>query len=364
MVFVITSFCGLSSAAEPDIVVGRTLSLDGPTKSYGEAKRDGGDAYIAKINAAGGINGRKIQVLTMDDAYTPSIAVENFRKLASESKPVAFLSIFGLPVATAILPVADELKIPVVGLSSGSAELRKPEHRYIFPVRADYQGEAKRLVGHVKTIGFKRFGVVFTDNPFGEGVNDVLQAELASQAIVPTIAKMKADAKGVEATVKTVADARPDAVFLVMLSQAAIPAIFELRKAGYKGPLYAFSPVDGTQIIKKIPKEAVGLAISQIVPIPDSSRVPAANEYMQALKLLGRGEPSFYGFEGFLEAKVLVEGLKRAGPKATPENLQRALETIKDVDLGGFRVSYGPGAHTGSTFVEIGLLNSVGQFVR
>ena len=111
-------------------------------------------------------------------------------------------------------------------------------------------------------------------------------------------------------------------------------------------------------------EKARGLAITQVVPIPSGMRVRVVAEYLEALKALGRGTASFYGLEAFIEAKVLVEGLKRAGPAPTPASLVKALETMHDFDLGGYYVSYKPEAHTGSLFVEIDVINSAGVVTR
>ena len=135
VLFIAKIFAIPALAADP-IVVGRTLDLSGPLKSYGEAKRDGGDAYIAKFNASGGIGGRPIELVTLDDKYLPAMTVDNLRRVASERNPVAFLGLFGVPTVAAALPVLKELKIPAVGLTSGTDAVRQPLNRYAFPVRA------------------------------------------------------------------------------------------------------------------------------------------------------------------------------------------------------------------------------------
>ncbi len=363
LMVVLMAFCGNARAAN-DIIIGRTLSLEGPTQSYGQAKLDGSDAYIAKVNAAGGINGRKIHVVTLNDSYTPAVAVANLKKMASENQPLAFLGVFGVPVVAAVLPVIDELKIPTVGLTSGVAELRNPGYRYSFPVRADYGTESEKLVTHVKTIGVSKLGLIYSDNPFGSAVRGVLEAEMKNQKYTPVVVKVAADGKDADVAAKSVFDGKPEAVFLGMLTQAAVPVVTSLRKSGFKGTIYALSPVDGTQMVKQLQSGAANLAISQVVPVPDSVRTLVAGEYMQALKSLGRGEPSFYGLEGFIEAKLLVEGIKRAGPKVTTESLQKSLETFEKFDLGGFMVSYKPQSHKGSSFSEVNAINSRGQIAR
>ena len=176
----------------------------------------------------------------------------------------------------------------------------------------------------------------------------------------------KVDAVGTKAAdvAKQVSASAPQAIFMTMLSQAAIPVLSEIRKMHFGGPIYTFSPVDTTEVTKKLGSAASGLVIAQIVPIPKSIRLPVVAEYLQALKDLGHGTPSFYGLEAFIEAKVLVEGLKRAGDKPTTALLAKSLETMNDLDLGGFFVNYSPTDHAGSTFVEVDVIDPYGNVKR
>ena len=350
--------------AADTIFVGRSLALSGPLKSYGEAKRDGGDAYINKVNAAGGVGGRKIELITLDDVYTPSTTVENLKKISVDRNPTAFLGLFGVPTVAAALPVLLELKIPAIGLTSGTDALRTPFNRYAFPVRASYADEARKLVNHVKTVNIAKVGVIYTANPFGESVKDTLIATLKDAGITAKIYKLDpTGADAADAARLATAD-EPQAIFITMLSQAAVPVLTAVKKTNFRGALYTFSPVDTSTITKQLGEKANGLAITQVVPIPNGSRVKVVAEYVQALTELGRGVPSFYGLEAFIEAKVLVEGLRRAGANPTPASLVKSLETLRDFDLGGYYVTYKPEVHTGSLFVEVNVINSLGEVKR
>jgi ABC-type branched-subunit amino acid transport system substrate-binding protein len=351
------------NAAE-SIVIGRSLTLSGPLQSYGEAKRDGADALIRKVNAAGGINGRQIELVTLDDAYAPARTVENLKKLAAEREPTAFLGLFGVPTIAASLPVLLQLQIPAVGLTSGTDELRTPLNRFAFPVRASYASEARKLVTHVKTVGLSKISVIYSDNPFGQSVKESLLAALKHAGLTAEVFKVDPAAKEAQAAATQAVAVEPQAVFMAMLSQAAIPVLTELRKTTYRGALYTFSPVDTSAVTRQLGEKAQGLAVSQVVPIPRGQRVKVVAEYIEALKSLGRGVPTFYGLEAFIEAKVLVEGLRRAGTRPTPASLVQALETMHDFDLGGYYVSYKPEAHSGSSFVDIDVINSAGVVTR
>jgi len=350
-------------AADP-IFVGRSLPLSGPLKSYGEAKRDGGNAYIQKVNAAGGIGGRPIELVTLDDAYAPPRTVENLKKLAGEKQVTAFLGLFGVPTVAAALPVLEQLKVPAVGLTSGTDALRVPGNRHAFPVRASYADEARKLVSHVKVVNITKIAVIYTDNPFGQSVKDSLLTALRAAGLNATTVQVDAAAKETAAAVRTAVAGEPQAVFLTMLSQAAVPVLKELKASSFRGALYTFSPVDTSTITKELGQDARGLAITQVVPIPNGSRVKVVAEYAQALKDLGLGAPSFYGLEAYIEAKVLVEALRRSGPRPAPASMVAALESLNDLDVGGFYVRYKPGAHMGSTFVEIDVIDSTGAVVR
>ena len=364
-VFSILAFGAGAAFAADDIVVGRSLALSGPLKSYGEAKRDGGDAYIQKVNKAGGIAGRPIVLVTLDDAYQPEKTVANLKSLAEKNAPTAFLGLFGVPTVAAALPVLEQLKIPAVGLTSGTAAVRAPHNPYAFPIRASYAEEAQKLVSQVKTIGVTKISVIYSDNPFGESVKNTLLEALRKEGLTALAVKVDAAGAGAAPAVGQAIANAPQAVFLTMLSQAAVPVLRELKKSDSHSLLYTFSPVDTTVVLKQLGTSASGLGITQVVPIPSGMLFPVVEEYTAALKALGHGTPSFYGLEAFIEAKVLVEGLRRAGAAAkNPAALLKALETMRNYDAGGYFVSYGPGIRTGSRFVEIDIIDTSGVLRR
>ena len=138
-------------AASSDIVLGRSLALSGPLKSYGQQKLDGADAYIEKVNRSGGINGRSVACVTLDDQYLGDKTAANLRQIAAQNSPLAYLGLFGVPCCAAALPVLQELRIPAVGLTSGADVLRNPFQPFAFPVRASYAAEAEKLANQIKT---------------------------------------------------------------------------------------------------------------------------------------------------------------------------------------------------------------------
>jgi branched-chain amino acid transport system substrate-binding protein len=310
------------------------------------------------------VGGRQIELVTLDDAYLPATTVENLKKITAERRPVAFLGLFGVPTSAAAIPALLELKIPVVGLSTGTDAVRTPLNRYVFPVRASYADEARKLVSHVKIANITKISVIYMDNPFGISLKDALLTALKDAGLTAKVFKVDVPGKeAASAAALATADA-PQAVFLATLATVGVPVFTEVKKTTFRGAVYGFSPLDATAVTKMLGPKAHGLGISQVFPIPSGARLKIVAEYVQAVKDLGRGAPSFYGIEGYIEAKVLVEGLRRAGPQPSPASLVKGLETLNDLDVGGFFVSYKPNAHSGSNFVEIDVINSVGDIAR
>lgn len=349
--------------AQP-IVVGRSLPLSGALQSIGELKQDGGDAYIQKVNSTGGVAGRKIELVTLDDGYQADSTVANLRRMASEHKPLAFLSLLRVPAVGNEIPLLDELKIPVVGIASATHLLRARHNRYGFPVRASVIDEGRELAKHLKVVGIERISIIFQDVPLGHATRYSMDAGLSKMKLEASHFTLDAAGSQAADVTSNAIQSNPQAIILGVLTPAAAALILELRKLSFSGSLYTFSSTDVVVLRKLVGDKAVGVAISQIVPMSDGLRVKVVAEYIQAVKDLGKGSPTMLGLEGFLEAKVLVEGLRRSGSRPTTEGLVKALETLHDFDLGGFFVNYSTQAHTGSLFVEIDMIGPGGKLMR
>ncbi|MBU1815641.1 MAG: ABC transporter substrate-binding protein [Gammaproteobacteria bacterium] len=359
----VLAFAASSVIAQP-LIIGRSLPLSGQLQSIGELKRDGGDAYLHKVNSSGGIAGRRIEAVTWDDGYVAENTVANLRRMASEHKPLAFVSLLRVPASGNDIPLLEELKIPVVGIASATHLLRAQMNRYGFPVRASVTDEGRALAKHIHTVGFERVAVIFQDVPLGHATRHSMDAGLSEVNLAATHVML--DAAGTQAAdvAGRAVQSKPQAIFLGVLTPAAAALIRELRNLSFSGALYTFSSTDAVVLTKMVGDKAVGMAISQVVPMAGGPRVKVVAEYLQAVKDLARGSPTILGLEGYLEAKVLVEGLRRSGANPTPDALVRALETLRDFDLGGFFVDYGSRMHTGSLFVEIDMIGPNGKLVR
>ena len=347
------------------ILIASSLPLTGILGINGNAKQDAFNAYFARVNRAGGVNGKKLELTVMDDGYTVDKMLANIKEMGGKPDTVALLGLVGVPTIAASIPMITEMRIPAVGLTTGTAVIREPFNRYLFPVRASYADEARYITEQIATLGQKKIIIVQQDLPFGKAVADLFAAAMAKQGLervaVVMIDPAGKNAAEVAAKVKAI---ETSAVFYAGLVGPAVPLVKAFRQVNMGSPVYAFSPIDATILVKALGAEARGVGITQVVPIPRGAGSAVVKEYLDALKESGKDNPHFYGLEGFIEAKILVEGLKRAGKEPTRESLTKALETMKDYDAGGVQISYDTGFHRGSTFVELTVISSAGTLIK
>ncbi len=346
------------------ILLGQAAVFSGPAAQLGIQMRNGIKAYFDYVNERGGVNGRKLELITEDDRYEPSVAPVASKKLIEEHKVFALLGYVGTPTGVAHLPVVTQAKVPLVGMFTGAEALRVPLSRYVFHVRASYYDETEAIVEQVVSTGGKNIAVFYQDDAYG-------QAGLKGVEIAMTKRNMKISALGtverntlkVENAVKTLNAAKPDAVVMIGAYAACAEFIRQMKKAGSGATFYNVSFVGSKALADALGKEGVGVAISQVVPFPWGTAVPVVKEYHQLSAKAGHTDYNFSAIEGFLVAKVVVEGLKRAGRDLTRDKFIDALEKL-DVDLGGFYVTYSPKVHTGSKFVDLTIIGRDGKFLR
>lgn len=352
------------AADDNRILIGQTAALTGGTSEHGRAVVAGARAFLDGVNAAGGIGGRRIELITMDDGGDAARAAENTRRLIELDRVVAmFGGIEGGP-CVASLKEATAHSVPLVACMAGSPELREPFNRLSFPVRAPHVLEFEKLLEVAATYGLRKVAFLHADSVTGHRhlANVRRLAERRQIEIVPI--PVSADAKP-DALADAVIAARPDAMF--NHGSYAIYAA-TIRSAKAKGATTLFMAVNSgaAQMAKLLGGDATGLIFTQVVPFPWSVAVPLVKEYQQTIaRVVPAGTPSFSSLEGYASAKLLVAGLRAAGPKdLSSERLQRAMESLGTVDLGGMVVQYGATSHAGSSYVETVIVASDGRFAR
>lgn len=254
-----------------------------------------------------------------------------------------------------------------MGLTSGAAAVRDPVRRFSFPVRASYADEAAAMARHFNSLQLRRVVIVRQINPFGNSVADTMIAALDGAGLKPVAdLQLKIDGSNTkEVVARLAATEQVNVVFLAMQSGVAAPLIDAMRANAVQvgADIFSVSAVDTTVLANTLKDKARGVAISQIVPLTQPT-LPLVREYVRDLKAIDGGAPSFYGLEAYVEAKILVEGLRRSGVAITRDALVTALESLGSYDVGGMVVTYGPGKREGSRFVDLTMVSRNGTLVR
>ena len=347
------------------ILLGQAAVFSGPAAQLGIQMRNGIKTYLDYVNERGGVHGRKIELVSEDDRYEPSVAPAASKKLIEEHKVFALLGYVGTPTGVAHLPVVTQAKVPLVGMFTGAEALRAPLNRYVFHVRASYYDETEKIVEQVVSTGGKKIAVFYQNDAYGEAGRKGTEIALTKRSMkIYSNGTVERNTLKVENAVKTISSTEPDAVVMVGAYAACAEFIKQMKKAGSGATFYNVSFVGSKALADALGESGSGVAISQVVPFPWERAVPVVKEYQALAAKSGFKDYNFSAMEGFLTAKVMVEGLRRAGKNPTRVGLVDALERMQDVDLGGFYVSYSPKNHAGSKFVDLTIIGRNGKFLR
>jgi branched-chain amino acid transport system substrate-binding protein len=334
------------------ILVGSCSALDGPARFLGLETIVGATAYLDVVNDKGGVNGRKIQLLAFDDGYEPSRADSCFKRLLKEQVFAAGFFV-GTPTAARYVPMAEENKLPVVGLFTGAQLLYSPLKHYVLNVRASYYDETHEQVENLwNVLKMHKIGIIYQDDAFGSAVLDGLELALKKYHAAPTgMGTFPRNTLDVDKGMTAVRAANPDAVLIVGPYAPVAQIVKKAHAQGWRPLFLTVSFVGTEKFITEAGRDAEGTIITQVVPPYTRTDFPTIALYRDALKKYYPNEqPSFVSLEAFVDAMVLVEGLKRAGKDLTREKLITGLESIdgKDVGLGPkLLLKYSPNRHKG-----------------
>jgi branched-chain amino acid transport system substrate-binding protein len=359
-----------SALAEPGvtndaITLGQSTALSGPLGDLGQEVLKGSKAYFDALNARGGINGRKIVLIAKDDAYDPKITVENVEAFIAGGETFALFGTFGTPNNEALIPVALKAGMPVLMPYTGAPSIRKPELVGVFNLRASYADEAEKLIQHLTTIGFKKIGIAYQNNSFGKEVLTAATAALEQRQLKPVAAvSVENNASDAAAAATKLLAAQPDALVLGLAGKPTIEIIKNVNQSRKGLQMYALSVLATAGNLKALGNDGSGVAISQVVPFPSNTVMPLVRDYQQAMKAAGVNEFSHLSLEGYLNARVVAEGIRRAGRNLSRESLITSLQSINRMDMGGMEIGFGKGASSASKFVELTVINSQGRLVK
>nr|MBL8412409.1 ABC transporter substrate-binding protein [Dechloromonas sp.] len=354
-----------NGVTDQSIVIGQSAALSGPAQGLGLELRSGAKLHFDQVNAAGGIHGRKIQLESLDDGYEPDKAAANTKTLIRDAKAFALFGYIGTPTTQAALPLVTEARIPFIGAFTGAQLLRDPFNKYVFNIRASYFDETEKIAEHLTTVGVTKIAVLYQNDAYGKAGLAGMERALEKRKLRPLItATVERNSTDVEAAVKAISAAKPDAVLVVSAYKSVAAFVMAMKKQGSAAVIHNLSFVGSVPLAKELGANGVGVHIAQVVPFPWSATLPVTREYQELVKKAGRSDYSFTELEGYIAARVLVEGLRRAGKDLSRDKLISALETMTRTDIGGFAINFSTSNHNGSNFVDLSIIGNGGKFLH
>jgi len=354
------------SLAHADILVGQTADFSGPVAAGVKETAAGARLWIDHVNAAGGINGEQVKVVTMDDKFEPTLAAANARELITKDKVIALFLTRGTPHNQAIVPLLAEYGVPLVAPSTGAMALHKPVNPWVFNVRASYQHEANRAIRHLSLVGLSHIAIVQVNDSFGadavKGAAEAFKQVNGAPVFTETYDREKPDFTKIAAAVTA---QNPQAILFLGSGSAVVNGVKAIRATGSHAQIVTLSNNASDGFIKSLGENATGTIVTQVFPYERSLASPLVKEARQLQKAAtgdDRVTPAM--LEGFAGAKVLTEGLRRAGKQPTREKLREALDTLRRYDIGGLEVSFSASSHTGLDYTDLSIIGSDGKFTR
>lgn len=352
-------------SAQAQLRIGQPSGFTGSVSAGVKENTEGARLYIDAVNARGGVNGQKIELISADDEFNPARTVEVARELITKENVLALFLNRGTPHSQALLPLLAEYKVPLVAPSTGAMVLHQPVNPWVFNVRATYQREAAKAIEHLATIGITRIAVLETDDSFGADSAAGARQGFERTGLQPVLQeKFPRDKPEFGPLAQRVRSAEAQAVLVIGSAGNTANAVQAIRAAGSRAQVVTLSNNASDGFIRLLGEHARGVIVTQVFPNERSVSYALIKEARDLASAKGMDGVSPAMMEGFAAAKVLVEGLRRAGPIPTPSGLRDALEGIRNFDLGGLSVSYGRDNHTGLDFADLSIIDASGKFRR
>jgi ABC-type branched-subunit amino acid transport system substrate-binding protein len=351
-----------SSIAAEKILIGQSAPLTGSNAEMGKDIRDGALAYFKKVNNAGGVNGRMIELVSVDDKNDRKTAGANAVKLVNEQNVVALFGFASATLSMDAMPIVKEKKVPFFAPFTGADAIHR-QNSHVFVMRASYADELVKILEHWGAgVGADRVTVLHYDDEIGNQNFATVERLMKTANKKAVSVKVKRNAKVERAQIDAIIRSDPQILVATTLYGATAEVLKGLKAANHPVNMTSLSFVGPSQLAKAAGADAAGVSVAGVVPPPTKIILPIVKECSEAMKKSGVPELNYTNLESCIAAKVLVEAIRRAGRTVNRETLTAGLEGVHNYDTGGYMVNFGPQDRHGSTFVELAVISKSGQF--
>ncbi|HYW56880.1 MAG TPA: ABC transporter substrate-binding protein [Polaromonas sp.] len=340
------------------IVIGQSLALTGPGSALAVPFHQGARMYFDRVNGAGGVNGRKIELVTLDDQGNPATTAANTKKLLDQG----VLSLFGYvgsPQVTAAYPLIKDGEVMLFAPMSAADEFRGSLYSNVYSIRPGYSEEAAAITKHAQTLGARKLAIMHATD--GESLSALEAAERTMSGVgADLLVKSPINSANIASSVDKALGAKPESVLVISDASGASSAVRNLRAKGFRGPIYGFSNTGESLLAEQLGTGGAGVVVVRVVPRSDNQKLLVVRELIADLTSAKLGKPNVYLLEGYIAARVYTEALRRIPKDPTRAKLKKAVDALDEVDIGGFRVHFKED-RAGSKLVELGLIDSQGR---
>lgn len=347
------------------IVLGQSAAFDGPAAALGNGMRLGLNAAFNEVNQGGGVNGRKIELITYDDGYEPEKAIENVKRLIADDQVFALIGSVGTPTSKASQPIAKNAGVPFFGPFTGAGFLRDPANNNVINVRGSYDQETEEWIKHLtESVGAKKIAILYQDDSFGRAGLSGVEKAMGKRGL-ELVAKgtYQRNTVAVKGALLTIRKAKPDAVVMVG-SYKPIAAFVKLAKRmRLKSTYVTISFVGSKALAEELGDDGAGVVVSQVVPLPNDSTIPLIGEYQAALaEVDDAAEPGFVSLEGYLVGRLMIDALSGIKGDVTREKLISTVKQIGSFEVGGVSLQFGPEDSQGMDDIFLSVISEDGSF--
>ncbi len=360
-IFLLLLLLTAGSAFSAEIAVGQSAPLTGGNADLGNDIRNGALAYFKKVNDAGGVGGHTIKLVTLDDRNDAKTAGENTGKLVADDSVVALFGYASSTLSVPAMPAVAEKKIPFFAPFTGADTIRK-QNDYVYTIRATYADEIEKIINFWGNLGSTRVTVLHYDDAVGKENFATVAKVLQKFGKAPVSVAIARNVDLTDANIQAIIASDPNILVVTTLYAPVAQMVRKLKAAGKQYMVTSLSFAGASQIAKALGPDAAGISVALTVPTPSTQSIPVVKECGDAWAALGHKDAmSVTALEACIAAKVLVEGMRRAGKDITRASLQKALSAIGRYDAGGYVVDFKPGFHHGGSYVSIALIRASGE---
>lgn len=346
------------------VLFGQSAAFSGPAQELGTNMRLGILAAFHEANEQGGVHGRMLDLLSLDDAYEPEAAVTNTLRLIEEEEVFALIGEVGTPTSRSATPVAADEGIPFIAPFTGAEFLRADDWKNIINLRASYYQETEEMVARLtQDLGISRIGVLYQDDSYGRAGYRGVRAALDRRDMAPvSIGLYPRNTTAVKAALLDLNRGSPEAVIMIGAYEPVAALIEWARHTGADPIFLTVSFVGSNALATELGRDGAGVYVTQVVPFPTDDSLPVVNSYLNALEAYDPySVPGFVSFEGYLAGRLAIEGLRRCGPDANRACFLEMLNSSEDIDIDGFRLRFGDD-NQGSDEVFITVIGRDGHY--